>query len=104
MGPSRSPSANDPQSAPEHPADVIRAKLNGVLASTVFAQSERSRGFLRFIVEEMLAGRADLLKEYSIAPAVFGWDDSFDSPVDSLQLVGACLDLTGLEKRNAGLV
>lgn len=37
---------------------------------------------LRFLIEEALAGRADRLKGFSIAVAVFGRDETFDSQSD----------------------
>jgi len=39
-------------------------------------------GFLRYIVEETLAGRADRIKGYTIAVAVFGRDETFDAQAD----------------------
>jgi len=48
------------RSAP--PPDVVRDELERVLASAEFVASDRLKGFLRFVVEESLAGRADRLK------------------------------------------
>jgi adenylate cyclase len=42
------------------------------------------RRFLRFVVEEALAGRDDRLKEYVIGVEVFDRADDFDPRVDSL--------------------
>ncbi|MGE3990845.1 tetratricopeptide repeat protein [Pseudorhodoplanes sp.] len=53
-----------------------------MLASRQFPASERRREFLRYIVEETLAGRSDRLKGYSIALTVFQRDDGFDSNAD----------------------
>ncbi|HSA80984.1 MAG TPA: hypothetical protein VLE23_09180 [Geminicoccaceae bacterium] len=60
----------------------MRAQLQRILDSASFEASERRRRFLRYVVEEMLAGRADRLKGYSIATAVFERDDSFDPQTD----------------------
>ena len=52
-------------------------------------QSERIQKFLRFIVEEALAGRGDALKEYTIALDVFDRDESFDPQTNSIVRVEA---------------
>src|SRR5690606_28737191 len=62
--------------------DAVRAELQRILDSPSFEASGRRRRFLRYVVEEMLAGRADRLKCYSIATAVFERDDSFDPQTD----------------------
>ncbi|MEO1748987.1 MAG: hypothetical protein AAFR27_10310, partial [Pseudomonadota bacterium] len=59
-------------------ADEIRAELERVLSSNTFARSERAKGMLRYIVEQDLSGKADLLKGFSIAQDVFGKSDDFD--------------------------
>jgi TolB-like protein/tetratricopeptide (TPR) repeat protein len=63
-------------------ADDVRAELARILASTHFQASERRRAFLRFIVEETLAGRGDRLKGYAVAVSVFGRDETFDYQAD----------------------
>jgi adenylate cyclase len=62
--------------------EEVRAQLQRILDSPAFEASERRRRFLRYIVEEGLAGRADRLKGYAIATAVFDRDDSFDPQTD----------------------
>ena len=52
-------------------------------------QSERIQQFLRYIVEEALAGRGDALKEYTIALDVFDRDESFDPQTNSIVRVEA---------------
>ena len=47
-----------------------------ILASPSFDASERNRSFLTYVVEEALAGRAERIKAYTIATAVFGRDES----------------------------
>src|SRR5918996_6517398 len=59
-----------------------RTQLQRILDSPAFEASERRKRFLRYIVDESLAGRADRLKGYSIALAVFDRDDSFDPQTD----------------------
>ena len=58
--------------------EAIRAQLERILASPHFTGTDRSRRFLRFVVEEALAGRSERLKEYTLAIEVFDRDDSFD--------------------------
>jgi TolB-like protein/Tfp pilus assembly protein PilF len=70
-------------------ADAVRAQLGRILASEHFVRSERLSRFLEFTVEQTLAGRAELLKEYSIAVEVFGRKDSFDPRVDAIVRVQA---------------
>lgn len=46
--------------------------------------SARRRNLLKYLVEETLAGRADQLKGYSIALAVFDRDEDFDPAADPI--------------------
>jgi adenylate cyclase len=62
--------------------DAVRDELERILASEEFVASDRLKSFLRFVVEESLAGRADRLKAYTIALEVFGRDESFDPASD----------------------
>ena len=74
-----SPGVLGVQPAPE----AGREELERVLASAEFDASDRLRSFLRFVVEEALAGRAERLKAYTIAVEVFGRDPgSFDPQLD----------------------
>ena len=74
----------------EAPGDeAVRAALDRLLGSADFAQSERMQAFLRFVVEETLAGRAEQLKEYTIATEVFGRDESFDPRTSTVVRVEA---------------
>jgi TolB-like protein/tetratricopeptide (TPR) repeat protein len=63
-------------------ADDVRAELERILSSPNFQASGRRRAFLRFVVEETLSGRADRLKGYTVAIAVFGRNQTFDSQAD----------------------
>ena len=67
----------------------IRSELDRILASADFAQSERMKTFLRFVVEETLEGRAERLKEYTIATEVFARDESFDPQTNTIVRVEA---------------
>src|SRR5215471_3478972 len=51
---------------------AVEFELVSILDGPAFQGSARSRAFLRFVVEETLAGRQDLLKERTIGVAVMG--------------------------------
>ena len=70
-------------------ADAVRAELQRILASPHFDASERNRNFLAYVVEEALAGRAERIKAYAIATAVFGRDEGFDPQLDSIVRIEA---------------
>ena len=53
-------------------------ELGRVLASEPFVASPMLAAFLRFVVEETLAGRGDRLKAYTIAVGALGRSDDFD--------------------------
>ncbi|WP_149341949.1 tetratricopeptide repeat protein [Neorhizobium sp. P12A] len=57
-------------------------QMERILANPTFQASPRRRLLLRYLVEETLHGRADLLKGYTIALAVFDRDQSFDPQSD----------------------
>jgi TolB-like protein/Tfp pilus assembly protein PilF len=67
----------------------VRQQLGRILASKAFRQVERLQSFLSFIVEEMIAGRGDKLKEFLIGVEVFGKGASFDPRMDPLVRVQA---------------
>ncbi|MFP5078232.1 hypothetical protein ACLE20_13065 [Rhizobium sp. YIM 134829] len=66
-----------------------QAALEAVLASDVFARSERLRAFLTYVVEKELAGEAQQLKGYTIAIDVFGRSQNFNADSDPLVRVHA---------------
>ncbi len=76
-------------SSPILPAAEIREALERIFASSDFDASERNRRFLRHVVEETLAGRADRIKGYSVAMAVFDRDASFDPQLDPIVRIEA---------------
>ena len=59
----------------EQEEGVIRDQLSAVLGSVLFAHAERLGRFLRFVVDETLAGRADRLNQFAIAIDVFDRDE-----------------------------
>jgi hypothetical protein len=68
---------------------MVRRQLARILASGHFARTTRLARLLRYVVEQTLAGRAEELKEYSIATAVFDKPESFDPRLDAIVRVQA---------------
>ncbi|EJZ20224.1 hypothetical protein NE852_27065 (plasmid) [Rhizobium sp. Pop5] len=73
---------------PQDPA-AVREQLDRILASPEFHAPERGRRFLQYIVEEMLEGRGEQLKAYTIAQAVLGREASFDAQNDPVVRIEA---------------
>jgi adenylate cyclase len=69
--------------------DAIRAQLDRILTHREFRATDRMRDFLRFVVEETLAGRANRLKGYTIATRVFARGDDFDAAQDPVVRIQA---------------
>jgi adenylate cyclase len=67
----------------------IRAQLERILAHREFQATDRMRDFLRFVVEETLAGRSRRLKGYTIATQVFGRGKDFDAGLDPIVRIQA---------------
>ena len=63
-------------------ASLVLAQLDRILASPQFTANDRRRAFLRYVIEESLAGRADRIKGFSVAMSVFGRNETFDSGTD----------------------
>src|SRR5437870_13229933 len=68
---------------------AIHGHLSVLLSSTAFAQADRLKRFLRYVVEETVAGRGEGLKEYSIGVEVFDREASFDPRTDPIVRVQA---------------
>lgn len=64
-------------------------ELEAILSDPQFQCSERNRKFLRFVSEELFAGRESALKAYSIAVDVFGRPPSFDASTDPIVRIEA---------------
>src|SRR5438132_10276343 len=60
---------------------AVGEQLNRILASRYFASSDVRTRFLRFVVEETLAGRGDELKESVVGVHIFKSD--YDPSVDN---------------------
>lgn len=70
-------------------AEAVQAALQTILDSELFARSPRLSRFLRFAVEQTLAGKGDRLKEYLLGAEVFDKDASFDPRTDTIVRVEA---------------
>jgi hypothetical protein len=64
-------------------AAAAEFELITILEGPAFRASPRSAAFLRFVVEETLAGRQELLKERTIGVAILGKSPSYDTGADS---------------------
>src|SRR5579872_3859093 len=69
--------------------EAAKAQLARVIASPPFERSPRMQALLSFLVEEVLAGRGALIKEYVIAVSVFGKAPDFDPSTSAVVRVEA---------------
>ncbi len=74
---------------PEWSEEAIRAQLERILGHREFHATEKMRDFLRFVVEQTLAGNARQLKGFTIATGVFGRDEDFDAAQDPVVRIQA---------------
>ena len=63
---------------------AILCELEKILASSHFCSSKRYPALLRYIVENALAGKSDLLKERTLAIEVFDRPETFDTGADTV--------------------
>lgn len=64
--------------------DAVLAELEAILASSHFCNSKRYPAFLRYIVENALAGKAEHLKERTLGIEVFDRPPTFDTNSDTV--------------------
>ena len=67
----------------------VREQLDRILASAEFHATDKMRDFLRFVVEEKLAGRSHRIKGYTVAVEVFGRGEDFDPTYDPVVRIQA---------------
>ncbi len=65
-------------------AGEIRAALDRVLGSHIFRAAHGQRRFLKFVVEETLAGHGQSLKEFTVGVGAFERGESFDPRLDPI--------------------
>jgi adenylate cyclase len=70
-------------------ARAIFEQLEKITESADFRGADRQKGFLSYIVTETLSGRAEQIKGYTIALAVYGRSEDFDPQVDPIVRVAA---------------
>lgn len=70
-------------------AEDVRSALERILSSPEFKGKSMLQGFLRFIVEETLGGRAHQIKGYTIATQVFARKEDFDPIRDPIVRIQA---------------
>jgi hypothetical protein len=69
--------------------EQVKKQLERILLSERFGNSQLLSMFLRFIVEETLAGRVNAIKEYTIAITVLGRPADFNPQVDAVVRIHA---------------
>jgi len=67
----------------------VNSLLERILKSSALASSPSLCRFLRYVVEETLAGRSGCIKEYSLGVNVFGRGDEFNPRLDPIVRVQA---------------
>lgn len=70
------------------PQEAVRLQLERILGSPLFKRSIRLTKFLRYVVEQTLAGQGESLKEPVLALELYARSD-FDSAVDPVVRVDA---------------
>ena len=68
---------------------MVRAQVEKILSNRAFSRSGRLTRFLKFAVEETLAGRSEQLKEQSIGLEVFDRKTDYDPRIDPIVRVEA---------------
>jgi hypothetical protein len=69
--------------------ETIRSQLAQILESPEFRASHRCQEFLRFVVEQSLAGHADSLKERTIGVEAFGRAADYETNLDGVVRIKA---------------
>jgi TolB-like protein len=82
---------------------AVREGLGRVLASPGFAKAHRLSRFLQYLVEETLAGRQDVLKEYTIGVEIYQRKLDYDPKIDAIVRVEASRLRTKLKQYYGGI-
>lgn len=69
--------------------ELVRSELAYILASPEFRNSQRCQEFLKFVVEQSLAGHADNLKERTIGVEAFRRVTDYDTNLDGIVRIKA---------------
>jgi adenylate cyclase len=78
--------------------EAVLTQLDRILRSSDFDASARNRAFLRYVVNETLAGRSEYIKGYTIAQEVFHRDSDFDPQLDPVVRIEASRLRRSLER------
>ena len=73
----------------EPQADEVREQLSRLLGNPFFSHSKRFPTFLRFVVEQTLAGESENIKERTLGIEIFGRDAEYDTASDPIVRVTA---------------
>src|SRR3954453_15042577 len=80
----------------------IRAAVERMIASDVFARSPQLGAFLRFVTDATLSGKSDRIKAYTIGVEVLRRDSSFDPQLDPIVRVEATRLRRAIERYYSG--
>ena len=69
--------------------ETIEGQLDRILSSPGFLAAPQRSNFLRYVVEETLAGRSSQIKQYTVAVRAFGRDPSFNPQIDNIVRIEA---------------
>jgi tetratricopeptide (TPR) repeat protein len=92
--------ANTQKGEPD--AGAIRAQVERMIKSNVFANSPQLAAFLLFVVEALLRGKSERLKGYTIGVEVLRRDVTFDPQIDPIVRVEATRLRRAIERYYAG--
>jgi tetratricopeptide (TPR) repeat protein len=84
------------------PAAEVRAQVQRMTASDVFASSPQLAAFLVFVVEAVLRGHGERLKGYTIGVEVLRRDTNFDPQIDPIVRVEATRLRRAIERYYSG--
>ncbi len=70
-------------------SEEVDAQLERIVGSADFDVTTRTQKFLRFIVQQVMAGNVEEISQYSIATQVFERNGSFDSSADPIVRIQA---------------
>jgi hypothetical protein len=82
---------------PDAEKKAVQEQLERLLRNPHFSQSRRFPSFLRFVIDQTLIGRPELLKERTLGIEIFGRDADYDTASDPIVRVTA----TEIRKRIA---
>jgi hypothetical protein len=82
---------------PDADKKAVQEQLERLLRNPHFSQSRRFPSFLRFVIDQTLIGRPDLIKERTLGIEIFGRDADYDTASDPIVRVTA----TEIRKRIA---